>query len=59
MTASTQKVQKLEKEKEDLENKISELGSVSKIENKAARLGFVLPDSVEVLSSPTPVAERP
>ncbi len=59
LTATTQKIEKLEKEKGRLENEIGRLGAVSRLQKEAKKMGFVIPEKVEVLTTPEPLAQKP
>lgn len=59
LTATTQKIEKLEKDKARLENKISALGAVSRLKEEAKKLGLVYTKRIEVLSQPEPLAQKP
>ncbi|MEX0616525.1 MAG: hypothetical protein WD231_01770 [Candidatus Woykebacteria bacterium] len=60
ITATSQKIEKLEKEKADLENKISDLGSIYKLQKEAKKIGLKGSDRVEVLTVPNkPLAQKP
>lgn len=59
LTATAQKIENLEKEKNKLENEISELGAVSRLQKEAKKLGFEATKKVEVLTTPKPLAQKP
>ena len=59
LTATTQKIEKLEEEKAKLENQISKLGSIARLQKIAKKTGFVEPEKVEILTAPEPLAQKP
>ena len=59
LTATTQKIEKLEEEKAKLENQISKLGSITRLQKIAKKTGFVEPEKVEILTAPEPLAQKP
>ena len=59
LTVTTQKVAKLEEEKAKLENQISKLGSITRLQKTAKKMGFVEPERVEILTAPEPLAQKP
>lgn len=59
LTATAQRIEKLEKENVKLENEISRLGSVSRLQSEAKKQGFKLQEKVQVLVTPRPVAQKP
>lgn len=59
LTATTQKIERLEKEKIKLENKVSRLGAVSRLQREAKKMGFEATKKVEVLTALKPLAQKP
>ena len=59
LTATSQKVEILGVKAAKLENQISSLGSISRLQKEAKKLGFKPAERVEILTSPEPLAQRP
>jgi cell division protein FtsL len=59
LTATSQKIERLEDEKVRLENEISRLGAVSRLQKEAKKLGFLPTKKIELLTKPKPLAQKP
>ncbi len=59
LTATTRKIEDLELKKAKLENEISLLGSISRLQKEAKKIGFEPSEKVEVLTQPEPLAQKP
>lgn len=59
LTATTVKIEKHEADIAKLENEISKLGSMRRIQNEAKKLGFEDTEKVQFLKSQDPVAQKP
>ncbi|OGY26262.1 MAG: hypothetical protein A2Z11_00455 [Candidatus Woykebacteria bacterium RBG_16_43_9] len=58
LAAANQKVSILNEENQDLENRISTLKSLTRVEKTATKKGFVKTKNVEVLSPAGPIANK-
>ena len=58
LSAASLKAKVLQEENQKLENKISELNSLSRLEKLAAKKGLVKTENVSVLVPPGPIAKR-
>ncbi len=59
LTATTQKIERLEDEKAKLENEMSRLGAVSRLQKEAKKLGFLPTEKIKLLTKPAPLAQKP
>ncbi|MCH8821238.1 hypothetical protein IID23_01820 [Patescibacteria group bacterium] len=59
LTATTVKIEKHEADIAKLENEISKLGSMKRIQKEAKKLGFGDTEKVQILKSQDPVAQKP
>lgn len=58
LSAANQKIEELVEENEKIENEISTLKSLARVEEEAKKRGFVKTSNVQTLSSSGPVANR-
>ena len=58
LTAASQEVEVLKEENQKLENEISKLGSLSRIEKMANKAGLVKAENIEILTPSKPIANR-
>lgn len=58
LAAANQKVEILDEENQKIENKISKLESLSRVERLAKKKGFVKTKNVEILSPNVPIANK-
>ena len=58
LSAANLKAKALQEENQKLENKISELNSLSRVEKLAQKKGLVKTENVSVLVAPGPIAKR-
>lgn len=58
LAAANQKVEILNEENQKIENKISKLESLSRVERLAKKKGFVKTKNVEILSPNVPIANK-
>jgi cell division protein FtsL len=58
LAAANQKIEILTEENQSLENELSKLQSLSKIENFAKKSGLVKAENIEILTPTGPIANR-
>ncbi len=59
LTATTSKIENHETDIAKLENEISKLGSMKRIQKEARKLGFGDTEKIQLLKSQDPVAQKP
>ena len=58
LAAANQKIKLLQEENQLIENEISKLNSLARVESLAKEKGFVVAKNVEILSPSVPIANR-
>jgi len=58
LTATSQVIEVLKEENQKIENEISKLGSLSRIEKMANKAGLVKAENIEILTPSKPIANR-
>lgn len=58
LTAASQEIEVLREENQEIENEISRLGSLSRIEKMANKAGLIKAENIEILIPSKPIANR-